>query len=74
MVWRITKLIPIAYKKYLLLEINTTTSFLLFGIKYITDRGCLFYDRQIITLLFQCVNEGIHLFVSTAQMILFQIP
>ena len=37
--WRVPKLIIIATKKYLLLEINTITKFLLFKIKYVHD-GC----------------------------------
>ena len=36
------KLIVIAYEKCLLLEINTITRFLLFRMKYVIDRGCLF--------------------------------
>ena len=37
-VWQIHKLIVIAEKKCLLLEINTITKFLLFRMKYIIDR------------------------------------
>ena len=40
--WRITKLILIAYNKYLLLEIDTITKFSLFTMKYIIDGGRLF--------------------------------
>ena len=38
-VWRISKLILIAYEKCLLLEINTVKKFLLFRIKRIIEGG-----------------------------------
>ena len=63
-VWRTLKLILIACKKYLLLEINTLTKFLLSRMKFIIDGGRLFdvYLTHIITLLSQSENEVIHLF------------
>ena len=45
--WQIPKLILIACKKYLLLEIDTLTKCLLFRMKYIFDRGCFFDDWKM---------------------------
>ena len=43
-VWGIPKLILIAYKKYLLLGINTITKFFMLRMKYIIDGAGLFDD------------------------------
>ena len=63
--WWITKLSVIAWKKYLSLEIKTITNFLLLKMKYITD-GFFFVWllTHTLPLLSQCVNEVIHLLLN----------
>ena len=49
-VWRISKLIVIAYEKMFLLESNTITKFLLLRMKYIIEGGYLFIYLFVICL------------------------
>ena len=48
-VWLIPKLLVIAYKKCLLLKINTVTKFLLFKMKYVINGGNFCKDRSKMT-------------------------
>ena len=48
-VWLIPKLLVIAYKKCLLLKINTVTKFLLFKMKYVINGGNFCKDHSKMT-------------------------
>ena len=61
-VWRISRLIVIAYEKMFLLEINTITKFLLLRMKYIIEGAYLFIYLLFVYLLFFHLFLFIYLF------------
>ena len=61
-VWRISKLIVIAYGKMFLLESNTITKFLLLRMKYIIEGCYLFIYLLFVYLLFFHLFLFIYLF------------